>query len=86
MIPNGQSPSDGPPWTASVPNLLSDLSMPLEAVANLLYLLRKSDLSAEYRDQFVTMAEDRLKDVAAIMNRYDAAYRENNRASDLPSE
>jgi hypothetical protein len=58
---------------ATVSHLLNDLVGPLEAVMNLLYLIRVSGSDTEVREQFIKVAEDKLQEIVQIMQRYDPA-------------
>ncbi len=64
-----------------------EINNPLEAVGNILFLLRSSDIQEQTRLQYLTLADDEIRRVAAIARRTLGFYREDSTPSLVcPSE
>jgi hypothetical protein len=61
------------PAAVAVSHLVDDLVAPLEAVVNLLYLIRISGSDAEARERFAILAETKMQEIVQIMKRHDPA-------------
>jgi len=44
--------------------------MPIEAVINLLYLIRASGTDVEVHDRFIAAAEGKMQEIVQIMKKY----------------
>ena len=58
-----------------------EINNPLEAVGNILYLLRSSDIPEQTRLQYLSLADDEIRRVAAIARRTLGFYRDDSSPS-----
>ncbi|HYK34934.1 hypothetical protein [Alloacidobacterium sp.] len=56
--------------TVKLTHLLDELTMPIEAVINLLYLIRASGTDVEVHDRFIAAAEGKMQEIVQIMKKY----------------